>query len=94
VVTLVRAVGWALFGVCAILFVAVGGFGAAREGSAIAMAAGIGMPVAMFVTVTATTVLHWRAVRRTRLHVPGRPAYKVRPLDPPAPPTPAPRDPP
>jgi choline-glycine betaine transporter len=83
VVNLVRAAGWALFGLCAIAFIAAGGFKAAREGSVVAAAALIGMPVSMFVSATFAVVSNWRAVRRTRLKVPRAPSYTIRPLDPP-----------
>jgi hypothetical protein len=62
-VYLFRAIGWLLFGSGAIVFIALGGFGAAREGNMLAMAAGVAMPVGMLVTASCTLVANWKNLR-------------------------------
>lgn len=59
-----RALGWLLFGAGAILFIALGGFGAVRDGNVVAMVAGVLMPVGMFVTALCTVIARWAEMRR------------------------------
>jgi len=58
-----RALGWLLFGSGAIVFIALGGFSAAREGNMLAMVAGVAMPVGMMVTAGCTMIANWRNIR-------------------------------
>ncbi|MBI2931690.1 MAG: hypothetical protein HYY16_08565 [Planctomycetes bacterium] len=86
-----RALGWLLFGAGAIVFIGTGGFTAVRDGSVLTMAAGILMPVGMFITAMSNVIRTWKWMRARPEKPESQPSedppasqkqYRVRPLDP------------